>query len=215
MTTIRPSEHPASAESAALPPVVVKLLKGVLYRDDDPRLWQSLLTLQARARDYVAVLGLELMVDEAEGYAWLRTLPADEAGAEPPRLMARRPLSFPVSLLIALLRRKLAEADTQGGETRLILDRADIIDLMRTFLPETTNEARLVDQIDGYLNKVTALGFIRRLRNQQDKIEVRRILKAYVDAQWLGEFEAQLRAYRAHIAPADNAPESDVGGSNA
>lgn len=194
---------------------MVKLLKGVLYRDDDPKLWQSLLTLQARARDYVAVLGLELLLDEAEGYAWLRTRPADETGDEPPRLMARRPLSFPVSLLIALLRRKLAEADTQGGETRLILDRADVIDLMRTFLPETSNEARLVDQIDGYLNKVAELGFIRRLRNQKDKVEVRRILKAYVDAQWLGEFEAQLRAYRAHIAPDGNVPESRSSESHA
>lgn len=215
MTVNHTSEQSATEDSVALTPVVVKLLKGVLYRDDDPKLWQSLLTLQARARDYVAVLGLELLLDEAEGYAWLRTRPADETGDEPPRLMARRPLSFPVSLLIALLRRKLAEADTQGGETRLILDRADVIDLMRTFLPETSNEARLVDQIDGYLNKVAELGFIRRLRNQKDKVEVRRILKAYVDAQWLGEFEAQLRAYRAHIAPDGNVPESRSSESHA
>lgn len=215
MTVNHKSEQSAIEDSVALTPVVVKLLKGVLYRDDDPKLWQSLLTLQARARDYVAVLGLELLLDEAEGYAWLRTRPASETGDEPPRLMARRPLSFPVSLLIALLRRKLAEADTQGGETRLILDRADVIDLMRTFLPETSNEARLVDQIDGYLNKVAELGFIRRLRNQKDKIEVRRILKAYVDAQWLGEFEAQLRAYRAHIAPDSNVPDNQSSESHA
>lgn len=47
--------------------VVVPLLKGVLYREDNPGLWGSLLSLQASVRDYVAVLGLDLMLDEAEG----------------------------------------------------------------------------------------------------------------------------------------------------
>jgi len=33
-----------------------------------------------------------------------------------PRLVQRRALSFPVSLLLALLRKKLAEFDAGGGE---------------------------------------------------------------------------------------------------
>lgn len=182
--------------------VAIKLLKGVVYEEDDRKLWQQLLNLQPRVRDYVAVLGLELMLDEAEGYAWLRTCPAVEGEPELPRLMARRPLSYPVSLLIALLRRKLAEVDSQGGELRVILDREDIVDMLRTFLPESSNEARLVDKIDGYLNRVAELGFIRRLKGQNDKIEIRRILKAYVDAQWLEAFDRRLSEYREQSAPA-------------
>jgi hypothetical protein len=30
--------------------------------------------------------------------------------------------------------------------------------------------------------------------------EVRRILKAYVDAQWLADFDQRLAAYQAHLA---------------
>ena len=55
-----------------LSPLLIHLLKGVLYRDQQEALWQSLLTLQGRVRDYVTVLGLELVLDEAEGYAYLR-----------------------------------------------------------------------------------------------------------------------------------------------
>lgn len=198
---------PLNTESDDLSQVAIKLLKGVVYEEDDRKLWQQLLNLQPRVRDYVAVLGLELMLDEAEGYAWLRTRPAHERETELPRLMARRPLSYPVSLLIALLRRKLAEVDTQGGELRVILDREDVVDMLRTFLPESSNEARLVDKIDGYLNRVAELGFIRRLRGQSDKIEIRRILKAYVDAQWLEEFDRRLKEYRAHIAPENEEEE--------
>lgn len=181
--------------------VVVPLLKGVLYMEDNPALWSALLDLQFRVRDYVAVLGLELMLDEAEGYAYLRSLPEDEDPDSPkrPRLVARRQLSFPVSLLLALLRKKLAEFDARGGDTRLILSRDEIVELIRVFLPEGTNETRLIDQVGTHLNKVADLGFVRRLRGQADTFEVRRILKAFVDAQWLAEFDQRLADYRQHL----------------
>lgn len=193
--------------------VVVPLLKGVLYRESDPKVWGALLDLQARVRDYIAVLGLELLVDEAEGYAFLRSRGEDDAesAAALPRLVARRPLSFPVSLLLALLRKKLAEFDASGADTRLILSREEIAELLRVFLPAGSNEARLVDQIDTHINKIAELGFVRRLRGQDNMIEVRRILKAFVDAQWLADFDSRLAAYRAHLA-GDGGDRDDSGG---
>jgi len=196
----------ADAAVASLAPVVIALMRGVLYQETDAVLWQALLQLQVRVRDYVAVLGLELTLDEAEGYAFLRSRSAAE-GETLPRLVARRPLSYPVSLLLALLRRKLAEFDAAGGDTRLIMSRDEIGELVRVFLPSGTNEARLIDQIDSHLNKIEDLGFIRRLRGQENMIEVRRILKAFVDAQWLAEFDARLAAYRARLSGADSSDE--------
>lgn len=129
----------ASPVGDGLPVLAVKLLKGVLYQESDPQLWGSLLGLQSQVRDYLSVLGLELILDEAEGYAFLRSRRAPEADdgvADPiPRLVARRQLSFPVSLLLALLRRKLAEADASGGDTRLVLTLEDIVEMVRVFLP--------------------------------------------------------------------------------
>jgi hypothetical protein len=147
--------------------LAITLLKGVIYREGDARLWGALLRLQARVRDYMAVLGLELVLDEAEGYAFLKSRPSgpeDEAQPGLPRLIARRPLSFPVSLLLALLRKKLAECDAGGGDTRLVLTRDDLVELIRVFLPDTSNEARLIDQIETHINKVIDLGFLRRLK---------------------------------------------------
>lgn len=201
------SAIPAPELSAA----VVPLLKGVIYQESEGALWSALLKLQARVRDYVAVLGLELVLDEAEGYAFLRARDPESDGAESgampklPRLVARRPLSFPVSLLLALLRKKLAEFDAGGGDTRLVLSRDDVLDLIRVFLPEGSNQARLIDQVDAHLNKVAELGFVRRLKPGTAKqagpemFEVRRILKAFVDAQWLSEFDARLASYRAQL----------------
>jgi hypothetical protein len=207
-------EPETAAATTDLSALVIALLKGVIYQEGDAALWHALLNLQARVRDYVAVLGLELVLDEAEGYAFLRSRPQSEddiASAAPklPRLVARRPLSFPVSLLLALLRKKLAEFDASGGETRLILSRDEIIELLRIFLPESSNETKLIDQIETHLNKIVELGFLRRLKGStanpggQAAFEVRRILKAFVDAQWLAEFDTRLAAYQVQLgAPA-------------
>lgn len=188
--------------------LLITLLKNVFYRQDDERLWAALLNLQARIRDYVAVLGLDLVLDEAEGHAFLKSRPVAEEDAaifRLPRLVARRPLSFPVSLMLALLRKKLAEFDASGGDTRLVLSRDDIIELVRVFLPEGSNETRLIDQIETTINKVVDLGFLHKLKSivpttGPGNYEVRRILKAFVDAQWLAEFDARLAVYQAQLS---------------
>ncbi len=182
--------------------VVVPLLKGVLYQEENPGLWGLLLNLQASVRDYVAVLGLELMLDEAEGHAFLRSRRDDDEDGQAvmPRLVARRQLSYPVSLLLALLRKKLAEFDATGGDTRLILSRDEVVELIRIFLPAGSNEVKLIDQVDATLNKIAELGFVRRLRGQGQMIEVRRIIKDFVDAQWLSDFDERLAEYRRQLA---------------
>ncbi|MDF9393715.1 DUF4194 domain-containing protein [Methylococcus capsulatus] len=198
---------------------MIHLLKGVLYRDDDERLWASLLRLQARVREQAAVLLLDLVLDEAEGYAFLKSRPdPDESEEAPrlPRLVARRPLSYPVSLMLALLRKRLAEFDAGGGDTRQVLSREDIADLIRVFLPEGTNEARLIDQVDATIAKVVELGFLRRLKpaagSAQDRgqYEVRRILKAFIDAQWLADFDARLEVYRVALSGGPDREKANV-----
>jgi hypothetical protein len=175
---------------------VIPLMKGVVYRDGNEAAWQQVRQLQAQVRDYVDVLGLQVVIDEAEGYAYLRQRPADdEEAGQLPRLVPRRSLSFHVSLLLALLRKKLAEFDAQGSDTRLMLTRAQIVEMLRVFLPETSNEARLVDQIDAYIGKAADLGFLRPVKNAERLYEVRRILKAYIDGQWLADFSDRLAEY--------------------
>lgn len=183
--------------------LVITLLKGVIYRERNERFWSSLLTLQSRVRDYVRVLGLELILDESEGYAFLKskTHIVDDPDTSSLRLVSRRPLSFPVSLLLALLRKKLAEFDAAGGESRLVLSREQIVEIFRVFLAESSNEAKLVDQIETHINKLIDLGFLRKLKSgvSSNSYEVQRILKAFVDAQWLAEFDSKLAAYQAQL----------------
>ena len=66
------------------------------------------------------------------------------------------------------------------------------------------------------MNKVIELGFVRRLKAQADGTsraaqepvyEVRRILKAFVDAQWLSDFDQRLAQYQAHLSSAEASDE--------
>jgi hypothetical protein len=183
-----------------LPLVVTQLMKGVLHQDTHAKAWRHLIQLQTQVRDYVATMGLVVVIDEAEGYAFLRSRPDDPGDDEdsrsgPQRLIARRSLPFSTSLLLALLRKRLAEFDVTDAGTRCVLSRDHIVETMRVFIPESSNEAKLVDQVDTTIQKVVDLGFLKRVRDENGMFEIRRILKAFVDAQWLSNFDAELAKY--------------------
>lgn len=188
----------SESDDAQLSPVLVALFRGVLSQEQSPELWGQLLALQGRVQDYVAVIGLDLRLDEGNGFAWLSQRSEDDGETGLPRLVQRRPLSYPVSLLLALLRKKLLEHDATSGEPRLIMTREQIVEMLRLFIADSSNEARLVDRIDAHINKVVELGFLRRLRGDSNSFEVRRLIAAFVDGQWLSEFEQRLQAYRDH-----------------
>jgi len=176
--------------------VVIALCKGLIDREADTKLWQWLLNIQLAVGEYVETLGLDLILDEAEGYAFLRAREYGDDEDKLPRLIARRQLSFHVSLLLALLREKMAESDASGGETRVIVSRDEVVEMIRIFLPDGSNEVRLIDQVDSYINQIVKMGFARHLKGGDNMLELHRIIKSFVDAQWLAEFDQRLSEYR-------------------
>ena len=193
---------PTPSGELDLPLVVTSLMKGVVYRDDQEVTWRHLLALQSQVRDHIDVLGLVVVIDETEGYAFLRSAPVDPEVEESSalRLVARRPLSFHQSLLLALLRKRLAQFDADASDTRLILTRDQIVEMLTVFMPARSTQTRMVDQIDSHIAKAIDLGFLRRVQGSEGIFEVRRILKAFVDGQWLSEFEERLAQYALEFA---------------
>ncbi len=186
--------------NAEISPLLIHLLRGVLYLEQSPELWSLLLNTMGPVREYFALIGLEVLVDESEGYAFLRQMDEPEGQPRLPRLIQRRRLSYPVSLLLVLLRKKLVELDAATGETRLILSRDQMAEMIRVFLPDTSNETRLLAAIDRHINKLVELGFLRRLKGDEDRFEVQRIIRALVDGQWLADFNTRLEQYQEHAA---------------
>jgi hypothetical protein len=186
----------------AIASAIIRLMQGVVYRESDEDTWSTLERLGAGVRDHFATIGVDVIIDDAEGYAYLRSRPEEDSEKALPRLVRRRALTYNVSLLLVLLRKRLVEFETAGGDGRLVLNTEQIVEMLRLFQAESTNEARVVDQAETTIIKARELGFLRQLRGQSGQWEVRRILKAYVDAQTLSDFAGKLRDY-AGAAPDD------------
>lgn len=179
----------------AVATAIIHLMRGVVYRETHEADWETLRSDAAAVLDHFATIGIDVVIDENEGYAYLRSREETDEEDALPRLIRRRQLTYNVSLLLVLLRRRMVEFETGGGEGRLVLSTEQIVDLLRVFQSESTNEARVMDQAETTIRKAAELGFLKELRGQRGQWEVRRILKAYVDAQTMNNFAAKLREY--------------------
>lgn len=196
-----------TSDEHAVATAIILLMREVIYREQPTHeaAWETLRRHRGAVADHFSAIGIDTIVDELEGYAYLRTRDPENGEAELPRLVRRRSLTYNVSLLLVLLRRRMVEFEATGGEGKLVLTREQIIELLRVFQAESTNEARIVDQVDATVKQAAVLGFLRELRGQSGAWEVRRILKAYVDAQTLGDFSTRLAAYAGDaVAQKDN-----------
>jgi hypothetical protein len=188
------------SDEHAVASAIIRLMQGVIYRESDEDSWLTLERSGAGVRDHFATIGVEVVVDSDEGYAFLRSRPEVEGEEALPRLVRRRTLTYSVSLLLVLLRKRLVEFETGGGEGRLVLSTEQIVEMLRLFQAESTNDARFVDNVEATIKKAVELGFLRQARGQGDHWEVRRILKAYVDAETLSDFAGKLREYAGEVA---------------
>ncbi len=182
--------------------VLVALFKGALYQSKR-ELWRQLLDYRSHISTYLSVLGLEIFIDEAEGYAFIRQKKFADNSDETqtiPRLMVRRQLPYAVSLLLIQLRQYMLEADASGDDVRVSISRREIIERMRVFMPEKANEVKLIKAIEGCIRRVEEYGFLRQLKGQNEQYEICRIIRAFIDADWLGEIENILKEYADHVA---------------
>ena len=165
--------------------VQIKLLKGPIYRAKHKELWPWLERDQFQVREYFQQIGLSLLLDEAEGYAFLKQqeFDADEDTLELPRLISRRQLSFGQTLLLVLLRKRLAEHDSEESSPRLIVTRSEMQQWLVGFYPEVSNQVKQQKDFNALINKVKEMGFISVLVNHQDDFEVQRLIKALINAE--------------------------------
>ncbi|MBL4765313.1 MAG: DUF4194 domain-containing protein [Colwellia sp.] len=165
--------------------VQIKLLKGPVYRAKHKELWDWLERDQFQIREYFQQIGLSLLLDDVEGYAFLKQQEFDtkEGSVELPRLINRRQLSFGQTLLLVLLRKRLAEHDSEESSPRLLVTRSEMQQWLVGFYPEVSNQVKQQKDFNALINKVKEMGFISVLVNHQDEFEVQRIIKALINAQ--------------------------------
>ena len=173
------------------------LLKGLFCKVDNETAWLELLeNSRGVISDYFEVIGLSLEVDEKEGYAYLKNIEVEEEEKALPKLIQSRELSFKVSLLCVLLRKRMVDFEMQNESSKAVISKEDLVQNILLFLPQKFNEVKLYKEIDTTIKKVEDLGFLKKLKTSENVYEIRSSIKAFVDAQWLSEFDEKLKTYR-------------------
>ena len=183
-------------------PTALKLLRGVVYYDDPD--WSALLLHSRKLQEYFAHIGLDLILSEPDGYAYLsqpeHDHDADLDGRPLPRLTVRRSLSFEVSLLCVLLREEFERFDPDAGDGgKVFLSLAQIRDRIRMFFNETGDEIRLLRELDKHIAVMERLRYIRKVgterKNNEQRYEIMPIIKARVDPAFIQKFKEKMESY--------------------
>ena len=179
---LQSTHEPRIGNSVEWSAAAVRLLQGVVYHDDNARTWDVLLRSISPLTEYFSKIGLLLVVDEAEGMAYLRQLDEDEMAAETdtvPRLFRRTPLGYEASLLCVVLRdllRQFEEEDVQNE--RCVISQNELLAMWKAFFSKQADEVKLNRTLQAALRKLEELKFVKQFEDEPPSWEIRRILKA-------------------------------------
>jgi len=179
---------------------LIRLLQGIVYADDD--VWGLVLRYQTSISTYFVEMGVQLYLNEGEGFAYL-TQPSDDeevVGATAlPRLVRRRALSYSVTVLLVLLREELNQFDTTDVDNyRLIMPREVLITKMQPFYAHQADERARLKAMERDINQVVEFGFMKEIkREKQIDYLVRPVLKAKIDSDQLEIIKQRLAEHGA------------------
>jgi hypothetical protein len=187
MTPNLPKSFPSAAAK-------VRLLQDAVYAED-AELWATLIRYRSQIENYFCEIGLALVVHEEDGFAYLQQEPLDETVGIP-RLFRRDKLTRGVAVIGVVLRERLLQFDEKiHDESRLIIRKEEIMQLVSPFFPETNDQIRADRRIEAALTKAEELGLLGRLSSGEgadERYEVRRIVKARFPVDTLKDLREQL-----------------------
>jgi len=187
----------AIEKNAILPytPVLIKLLKGpVEYLEKSA--WDQLLQYQVELTRFLQQLGLVLVLEKDDGYAYLEQQRLDEED-NVVGWVRRIQLGYEESILLVLLRDMMAEFEVgEAGARELIKKRREIKEYAELFFRENPSRVKFIRDLDRLIDKVEELDFIEKVENtepaDEQKFRIKKIIKARVDHEILENFKQQL-----------------------
>jgi hypothetical protein len=194
--------NPNPAKSFPSAAVKVRLLQDAIY-SDDADLWATLLRYRPHIENYFQEIGLNLIVHEEDGFAYLKQADQEDSTGIP-RLFRRDKLTKGVAVVGVVLREQLLQFDEKvHDEGRLVLQKEEILQLVAPFFPGSNDEIKADKRIEGYINKAEEIGLLRKLSGGEsdERYEVRRVIKARFPVETLKVLREQLEA---HVNTRDN-----------
>ncbi|MBP2831781.1 DUF4194 domain-containing protein [Aquimarina sp. U1-2] len=176
---------------------IVRLLKGTVNSDD--KVWDDVLLYRKPIQEYVNVIGLELIIKENDGYAFLKQFPIDDDD-NTIGLVSRKQVGFETSVLLVVLRQILEDFETNpldftGSEK--FIDNEELINQIELFLPEKYDKVGYLKKLEDYIKRIEKLGYIKRVDSDDlnTRYRIHKIIKEKVNIDALEEFKKKLNEY--------------------
>jgi hypothetical protein len=176
-------------------PVFIRLLKGpVEYLEKTA--WEQLLQYQTELTKFLQQMGLILVLEKEDGYAYLEQTKLDEEDTVV-GWVRRIQLGYEESILLVLLRDMMAEFEVGEASTReLIKKRREIKEYAELFFKENPSRVKFIRDLDRLIDRVEELDFLEKVETSdlpdEHKFRVKKIIKARVDNELLENFKQQL-----------------------
>lgn len=175
---------------------IILLLKKTVEKGSP--VWEDIINYQIEIQDYLAVIGLELILKKDEGFAFVKQIVFDDDTTL--NLVSRRQLGFEVSIVVIVLRQILEDYDNNPVETQSndrIITSDEIKDEVRLFLPQSFNQVKLEKDLDTYIQRVVELGFLKEVKRSSDEVRyiIHRIIKEKVTLEDIDAFKKKLEDY--------------------
>ena len=180
--------------------VIIKLLQGPVYADDK-NIWRELSAWQSAIQEYFGKIGMELIINEQDGFARIMQPEADENDDNPlPRLMRKQSLNYEATLLAVMLREGLEEFDVKSDGTKFFLTQKEIKERIELFYKEQTNKSKLWKDFSRPITSLLNIGILKLNREDaankdNNQYEIKRIIKAFISNEKLEEIKNKLSNY--------------------
>jgi hypothetical protein len=174
---------------------IVKLLKGVVERNSS--VWEDIINYQEQIQEYLAQIGLELIVKKDDGFAFVKQFKDSEGKTL--GLITRRQIGFETSIVLLVLRQSLEDFDsnpTQLTSEKFITD-TEIKDELELFLQEGYNKMKFQQKLNKYISNAVELGFLKEInkKDNETKYQIHRIIKEKITLDILQDFKNKLQEY--------------------
>lgn len=180
--------------------VIIKLLQGPIY-NDEKAIWRDLMAWKTAIKDYFSKIGIELLINEGDGFARVMQPEVGESDANPlPRLMKKQALNYEATLLCVMLREMLEEHDARGEAAKLFVAPKDIKERIELFFKEQTNKSKLWKELSRPIETLRNIGILKLTREDNanrdnNQYEVKRIIKALISNDKLEEIKTKLTTH--------------------
>ena len=173
-----------------------KLLQGPVFEDQE-ELWAETNKYRSELTQYFEKIAIELVIDNRDGYAYLKQMPLDDLGTTI-GLIRRIPLTYELTLVCVLLREWLMEFELNDTETaNLYITPKEFRDRLEMFFKEKANELKFIKELNRHLESCEKMGFLKLVHKEptnpdEHRYEVKRIIKARITNEELTRFKKQL-----------------------